>query len=255
MNMFLSLYKLLCPGILVLHLLACMECAESNEATRVPPELTYSTLLEDFSECINNSVKASNETEIHLMKIFHGEQAVSILEKDLPYCMDLPSECITCVHSYQCVYGEMTDATCTVLEGCHCQGHRKFNKTFECRYCYQTLPSEHICSGAAFCKSSSIYKQAYTANCTVFSNVTCLGHRNFSKKLSCNWTSGYRWGTAMLLSIVAGGFGADRFYLGYWQEGIGKLFSFGGLGIWTLIDTALIAAGFLGPADGSLYVD
>ena len=34
-----------------------------------------------------------------------------------------------------------------------------------------------------------------------------------------------------------------RFYLGHWQEGIGKLFSFGGLGVWTLVDVVLVAIG------------
>ena len=45
-----------------------------------------------------------------------------------------------------------------------------------------------------------------------------------------------------------------RFYLGHWQEAIGKFFSFGGLGVWTLIDVVLIAIGYLSPADGSLYI-
>lgn len=57
----------------------------------------------------------------------------------------------------------------------------------------------------------------------------------------------------MLLSITLGGFGVDRFYLGHWKEGIGKLFSFGGLGVWTLIDVILIALGYVTPSDGSLY--
>jgi len=48
---------------------------------------------------------------------------------------------------------------------------------------------------------------------------------------------------------------ATRFYLGRWQEGIGKLFSFGGLGLWTFVDIVLIGVRYLGPADGSLYVD
>lgn len=60
--------------------------------------------------------------------------------------------------------------------------------------------------------------------------------------------------SCFLHSITLGGFGADRFYLGQWREGLGKLFSFGGLGIWTLIDVLLIAVGYVGPADGSLYI-
>ncbi len=55
-------------------------------------------------------------------------------------------------------------------------------------------------------------------------------------------------------SITLGGFGIDRFYLGHWKEGFGKVFSFGGLGVWTLVDMVLIAVGYVGPADGSLYI-
>lgn len=69
----------------------------------------------------------------------------------------------------------------------------------------------------------------------------------------CLLTSIY-FSVIFLCSITLGGFGADRFYLGQWREGLGKLFSFGGLGIWTLIDVLLIGVGYVGPADGSLYI-
>jgi TM2 domain-containing membrane protein YozV len=49
----------------------------------------------------------------------------------------------------------------------------------------------------------------------------------------------------MFLSLTLGGFGADRFYLGQIKEGFGKLFSFGGLGLWTLIDIILIYVGYV----------
>lgn len=49
-----------------------------------------------------------------------------------------------------------------------------------------------------------------STNCTVKSDVFCLGKRKFFKNLRCNWTSGYRWSTALILSITLGGFGADR---------------------------------------------
>jgi TM2 domain len=52
-------------------------------------------------------------------------------------------------------------------------------------------------------------------------------------------------------SITLGGFGADRFYLGQWQLGLAKLFTFGGIGLWGLVDIILTAAGYLSPADGA----
>ena len=47
--------------------------------------------------------------------------------------------------------------------------------------------------------------------------------------------------TALLLSIFLGSLGIDRFYLGQTGLGIGKLLTFGGCGIWSLIDLILIA--------------
>jgi TM2 domain-containing membrane protein YozV len=46
--------------------------------------------------------------------------------------------------------------------------------------------------------------------------------------------------TALLLSIFAGGFGVDRFYIGDTGIGIGKLLTAGGCGIWAIIDLFLI---------------
>ncbi|MBA2481035.1 MAG: TM2 domain-containing protein [Planctomycetes bacterium] len=55
---------------------------------------------------------------------------------------------------------------------------------------------------------------------------------------------------AILLSFFLGGLGADRFYLGYIGLGVVKLLTFGGCGIWTLIDFILIVLGKLPDADG-----
>ena len=51
------------------------------------------------------------------------------------------------------------------------------------------------------------------------------------------------WLTALLLSVLLGSLGIDRFYLGYTALGILKLITLGLCGIWTLIDIVLIAMG------------
>ena len=46
-----------------------------------------------------------------------------------------------------------------------------------------------------------------------------------------------------LLSLLLGGLGVDRFYLGKVGTGILKLITFGGFGIWSLIDLIIILSG------------
>jgi TM2 domain-containing membrane protein YozV len=48
--------------------------------------------------------------------------------------------------------------------------------------------------------------------------------------------------TSLIISILAGSLGIDRFMIGDTGIGIGKLITCGGLGIWTIIDWFMIQA-------------
>lgn len=57
--------------------------------------------------------------------------------------------------------------------------------------------------------------------------------------------------TVFLLSLLLGAFGVDRFYLGQTGLGLLKLFTFGGLGFWALIDRIIIGMGKMRDAEGN----
>ena len=55
--------------------------------------------------------------------------------------------------------------------------------------------------------------------------------------------SNRNWNTALLLSILMGIFGADRFYVGRTGLGILKLVTFGGYFVWWVMDVILLLQG------------
>jgi hypothetical protein len=57
---------------------------------------------------------------------------------------------------------------------------------------------------------------------------------------------------ALMISILFGGLGADRFYLGYVFTGALKLLTGGGFGIWVFIDVIRIGLGNLRDPQGRM---
>ena len=65
---------------------------------------------------------------------------------------------------------------------------------------------------------------------------------------------GKDWMTTLILSILGGWLGIHRFYTGHTWIGIVQLLTFGGCGIWVLIDIMSIATGRYKNADGNVLV-
>jgi len=53
------------------------------------------------------------------------------------------------------------------------------------------------------------------------------------------------------LSFMWGSFGVDRFYLGKIGTGVLKLVTFGGLGVWVLVDLVLVMSGSMRDKEGN----
>ncbi|XP_003387108.1 PREDICTED: TM2 domain-containing protein almondex-like [Amphimedon queenslandica] len=170
-------------------------------------------------------------------------------------CSDLPYRCISCNHDNgSCLYGQETNFTCSPIEGVDCEGPTSFNIIATCRYCYQLPEPMTCCSTNTTCNVKSSPKSMYISNCTALDTEYCIPPRAFQKRLPCNYSTGKKWGVAFILSVTLGGFGADRFYLEQYGSAVGKLLSFGGLGVWSIIDVILVATGYLTPANGSAFI-
>jgi len=82
--------------------------------------------------------------------------------------------------------------------------------------------------------------------------ITCPECGNPSKDTNLNSQSEpNRFITTVLLCWFVGVFGVHRFYTGHTTIGIIQLITFGGCGIWTLIDFIIIISGGFKDSDGN----
>ena len=63
------------------------------------------------------------------------------------------------------------------------------------------------------------------------------------------------WMATLLFSLLLGGVGADRFYLGYTGLGVIKLLTLGGFGVWALVDNILILTNSIKDVNGQPLAD
>eukprot|EP00049_Salpingoeca_infusionum_P027414 m.32163 g.32163 ORF g.32163 m.32163 type:complete len:208 (-) comp9488_c0_seq3:5685-6308(-) len=160
-------------------------------------------------------------------------------------CTDLDFSCLKCTYNnyaidqpvHDCSYLQPIPFQCTVADDAlPCQGPRTFEIQGTCQMCYQR--SDTICTNTTDC-NVHLYDSNYLSNCTVPSKAACLGTRRFRMQRECNWSSGKTWAASSLFSLFLGGFGAGRYYLGQVGLPIVKFFTFGGIGVWAVVDAVL----------------
>lgn len=127
--------------------------------------------------------------------------------------------------------------------------------------CSSLLPGQYLCTDLNVDPRTQQPRGCTKAGrakvvCNSAPGITCLETNNgtFEKEVSCKYTNGYSFETALLLSVFLGMFGVDRIYLGYYAIGLAKFCTLGFLFLGQLIDIILIATQTVGPADGSHYV-
>lgn len=181
-----------------------------------------------------------------------SQSEVEGLVVDASRCLVGPSERPINETVHLCSYGESIVASCPVTMPGNDTECCVVNRTFPCKYCYQLPDEDLLCDVQANCNSYAADPLVVT-ECTALS--LCLGDRKFPKRQVCSWTSGLKWSTTFWYSLILGGFGADRFYIGHNGLATLKMLTFGGIGIWTIVDCVLSGIGYLTPTDGSLLLN
>nr|CDS31251.1 TM2 [Hymenolepis microstoma] len=180
------------------------------------------------------------------------------LTSAIPSCSEISADRIECEFDDTCHYGAVVDVQCKSLVSCQSAPNNTnpiHVRKMLCRYCHQlTKESEYFCiPPSGDCTQPGVARSYYVARCYAKPSTVCLGRREFLRMRHCVHPAGKSYGTTVTLSLFLGGLGADRFYLGMWREGLGKLFTFGGLGVWSVVDFVLVVVGYICPSGDPSY--
>jgi TM2 domain/Double zinc ribbon len=121
-----------------------------------------------------------------------------------------------------------------------------------CRHCGKEVAEQAVMCVA--CGVPPRNGKKFCQNCGAETNPAAETCIKCGVKLASGSGEGKDWLTALLLSVLLGGLGVDRFYLGYTGLGVLKLLTLGGCGIWALIDLIMIATNKTKDSNGNPLV-
>lgn len=135
----------------------------------------------------------------------------------------------------------------------NCYYHDNKEVVSACTECGRFICSECKVdiNGKAVCKTCIETGVFEPNNKYKYDRINQQGYNNY---YSSNLTQ-KSWLVTLLLCLFVGTLGVHRFYVGKIGTGILQLITFGGFGIWTLVDIILIACKKFTDVNGDLIVD
>ena len=121
---------------------------------------------------------------------------------------------------------------------------------FICEACKVNINGKAVCKK---CRETGVFgpNEGYKYNRYNYNRSNQQGYNNYDVRKSTQKS----WLVTLLLCLFVGTLGVHRFYVGKIGTGILQLLTFGGFGIWTLVDFILIACKKFTDTKGNLILD
>ena len=112
---------------------------DSELQTLITSENTISSTATEPSECCHDTGHVSLCPSDHVL-------TPQLCQDSSVQCSSLPLGCMSCSCDYNCVYGSVSVANCSVDAQVRCTGSRTFTREYRCSYCFLADTSLHKCS-------------------------------------------------------------------------------------------------------------